>query len=378
MTASGAYTLEEVLALQADGRVAPSGNVLIGWGDNNKQQVGAGIQWPESPTRSYVVTALSGPVKHLEAARTANGVSGYIASDGTFWNFGASTNFATGRSNSTSLPLGQVGSETTWKRFWSGDTWTLAQKEDGTLWSVGLGTNSRTGQGSTSNVSSFTKIGTNTYITAGAGFSHGIAVATDGSAWSWGDNTNGRTGLGLSSGATASPTRIGTDNDWVWCAAGTYSSVLKKANGTFWAAGQSDQFQYGNLNTTNATFFQFSPDDSWASVYPGTGGTVILKKDGTLWALGTKINSGTGTTGNLTALTEIGGGKTFVTACIANGGCYAIDTNGYFYHCGYNFGPYDLKILTGTRPLTYLAKVPINSKIAGGANVRVVLISLEP
>jgi|GEM_PF-2479404 len=192
----------------------------------------------------------------------------------------------------TNVPA-RVGSETTWASVSAGmiAEFTLAIKKDGSLWGWGNNGAQRTyywPNGSTeyfdtnsvatnsyvfrtyaygylglgSNVlaaTTPTRVGTdNNWAMVSAGNAHGLGLKSDGSIYAWGYNENGRLGLGwaytpsgrlvLNRGDAyvAVPTRIGTDNDWVFVSAGYNHSLALKSDGSLYAWGANTYAQLGD------------------------------------------------------------------------------------------------------------------------------------
>lgn len=174
--------------------------------------------------------------------------------------------------------LTQVGSEATWASVSAGLNagFTLAIKTDGSLW--GWGNNGYAGANyyflelgswyssyvdqnpSATNTSVFwtyaygylglgsntlfantpTQVGTdNNWAMVSAGNAHALGLKSDGSLYAWGNNGSGRLGIGISDAYVAVPTRVGTDNDWVFISAGYEHSLALKSDGSLYAWGDN-------------------------------------------------------------------------------------------------------------------------------------------
>jgi alpha-tubulin suppressor-like RCC1 family protein len=100
-----------------------------------------------------------------------------------------------------------------------------------------------------------------------AGSHHTLGIKADGSLWAWGDNYYGELGLGqaLTGQYIPTPTRVGSDTDWVAVAAGDQNSLMLKADGSLWACGYNDYGKLGLGDTNN----RHSPTRVWPLPNPG-------------------------------------------------------------------------------------------------------------
>lgn len=185
---------------------------------------------------------------------------------------------------STNVPA-RVGSETTWANVSAGlnADFTLAIKKDGSLWGWGnngyagaayywsgqpwwmdyyddqTATETNTyvfqkyaygylGLGSNTLVANTpTQVGTdNNWAMVSAGNAHGLGLKSDGSLYAWGYNGAGRLGTGRTVAYLAVPTRVGTDNDWVFVSAGYDHSLALKSDGSLYAWGANTYAQLGD------------------------------------------------------------------------------------------------------------------------------------
>ncbi len=176
------------------------------------------------------------------------------------------------------------------------------------------------------------------------GFSYGLGLKSDGTIWSWGNNQTGQLGLGL--GPTSNmlnPTQIGTQSNWVWVSAKSYSSFAIKTDGTLWAWGQNSNRQLGgsNLDQVYAPI-QIGTANNWQKIYAGYGHTMAIRTDGSLWGWGAMNGNygqvGTGTSvatitptqiGNDTNWTDVSLGMYFTLALKSDGTLWSWGKNDY-------------------------------------------------
>jgi alpha-tubulin suppressor-like RCC1 family protein len=144
-----------------------------------------------------------------------------------------------------------------------------------------------------------------------AGSAHTLALKADGTVWAWGSNALSRLGDGTTTDRW-SPVQVGTAGNWltnvVAVAAGGYSSVAVKSDGTVWAWGYNLSGQVGDgSNITRSTPVQVGTAGNWLTgviaVAAGSNHCVALKSDGTVWAWGdnylSQLGDGTQTNRNL-------------------------------------------------------------------------------
>ncbi len=183
-------------------------------------------------------------------------------------------------SNSTVAPHGILLSQSNWVSLAVPDHgMEIGVQVDGTLWNIDINTNHpneyqviQLGQdkdwksvsGMTSEESSF----------------HVLALKTDGSLWGWGSNKKKQLWPDLGKNVK-SPTRIGTDTDWISAFACETGWFAAKRDGTVWAWDNSPlprgiaELVRCELKGTN-----------WVSLSGGRGIIVGSRPDGTRWVDG--------------------------------------------------------------------------------------------
>jgi alpha-tubulin suppressor-like RCC1 family protein len=124
-----------------------------------------------------------------------------------------------------------------------------------------------------------------------AGYNHALLVREDGSLWAWGDDGNGRLGLGTEGGLKTTPQRVGEDSDWEWVSVSELHTLGVKSDGSLWAWGQNAWSAFGVCEGGSGIAKTASPtrigaDNDWAQVVARWGRSFGLKRDGTIWGFG--------------------------------------------------------------------------------------------
>ena len=211
------------------------------------------------------------------------------------------------------------------------------------LYSWGQNAYGQLGQGDTSNRSSPTTVGSlNTWLTTAAGSYISVVIKANGTLWSWGRGTSGQ----LGSGATAdrsSPVQVGALTNWSSVSSGRYSCVATKTDGTLWTWGNN---YVGSLGLGNTTYYsspkQVGSLTNWLKVaMSGYGTCVSIKTDGTIWSWGDNTYGalGAGTSGGGTARSspvQIGAATDWASVSCGMHFVVATKTNGSLYSWGRN------------------------------------------
>ncbi|HEY3488540.1 MAG TPA: putative Ig domain-containing protein [Candidatus Deferrimicrobiaceae bacterium] len=358
---SGGYDFS--FAIQQDGS-------LWGWGYNGVGTLGDGT------TLDQLVPERIGPDFDWSIVEAGMQHTLAIRNDGTLWAWGKNANGQLGDGTLTNrnAPV-LVSAEPVWASVAAGYAHSVAVRKDGTLWSWGANANGQLGDGSRADHPLPVRVGTDSdWAAVATGESHTLAIKTDGSLWGWGYNVVGQLGDGTQTLRT-SPVRIGTDSDWVTITAIESHTFGIRANGTLWAWGSNG---YGDLGTGATTPSYPTPtrigtDNDWLSISPGYVHTLALKKDGSLWAWGFNGDGelGDGTFFYKTALTKIGTDTDWAYISAGNWFSLGVKRDGSLYSWGFNaFG----ELGDGTKINRTL---PTRIGSVGGAGVPVTSVTLS-
>ena len=163
------------------------------------------------------------------------------------------------------------------------------QFTEGGLWLWGYGVFGGLGDNTITNRSSPVQTvsgGTNWKQVAG-GQNHTAAIKTDGTLWLWGYNNAGQLGDNSITHRSSPVQTVSGGTNWKLVAAGTYSTVAIKTDGTLWTWGRNSVGELGdNTRTHRSSPVQtISGGTNWKQVAGGNH-TVAIKTDGTLWTWG--------------------------------------------------------------------------------------------
>ena len=201
---------------------------LYAWGANSQGQLGLGN------TESYYSPTV---VPSFACKSVRAGASHAIAykNDGSLWTWGDNMQGQLGLGH-TITPISsttQVPGFSNCAFVNAGNMFSVAVKQDGTLWTWGSNYNGQLGQCDDKSRPSPALVYLHwIIISAGSNGMHTIALRSDGTLWAWGLNDKGQLGLGYSGSGITTPTRIGTDTNWVYAAAGDAHSLAIKTYGT--------------------------------------------------------------------------------------------------------------------------------------------------
>jgi len=182
--------------------------------------------------------------------------------------------------------LVQIGVDTDWATVACGEEHTLAIKTNGTLWGWGENGYHQLGTGiNTIDRNSPIQIGSDTnWLKVAAGYYSSMGIKTDGTLWGWGRDLAGELGLGPGTTLWSTPTQIGSDTTWIDVDLYDFSMCLK-SDGTLWASGDNTYGQLGIGNTTDISIHQ-QVLSGVSSVSCGDTYAIAVKQDKTMWGCG--------------------------------------------------------------------------------------------
>jgi alpha-tubulin suppressor-like RCC1 family protein len=218
-----------------------------------------------------------------------------IKTDGTLWAWGFNRwgQLGDGTTDARISPV-RIGKGNEWAFVSVGKFHSAALKTDGSLWAWGSGDLGTIGDGAEIDRHSPVRIGTdNDWASISAGDHFTITIKTDGSMWGWGSNVFGELGSSINSKIVNTPTRIGSDNDWVFVSAGYSSSLAIKKDGSLWTWGEitgGNGRKAINIDVKIGSPEQIGAEKNWVSATARDRSYVAIKKDGTLWAWGYDFN----------------------------------------------------------------------------------------
>jgi alpha-tubulin suppressor-like RCC1 family protein len=212
----------------------------------------------------------------------------------------------------------------------------VALKSDGSLWAWGWYRPGLVGLGdSTYYCGTPTRVGTETnWINICAGAGHTLGLKNDGSIWAWGDNSRGQLGDGTTNNRSV-PTMIGADRDWQAIAVGSMNSFALKSNGTIWGWGFTPLF--GRDLAPN----QIEPGTNWLAISAYDCTVLALKTDGTLWLRSgfignASVMAAASVSGPTTNFTQLGRDGDWTEVYAGQDSLFARKKDGSWWVCGQN------------------------------------------
>lgn len=143
---------------------------------------------------------------------------------------------------------------------------------------------------------------------------HILAIKSDGTLWAWGTNFTGQIGDGTTTDRST-PIQIGTANDWIDIAVGSYHSLAVKSDGTLWAWGFNSWYSLGDgTNVSKSTPTQIGTATNWQSVAAGDVASFAITNTGKLfgWGYNGYGELGDGTTISRTTPTALSPSRNFI------------------------------------------------------------------
>ena len=267
--------------------------------------------------------------------------------ENTVWGWG--TNFygiiGDGTYNCRTSPFPTIGGFTDWSQVAAGAYHSVGLRSNGTIWAwgangtYGVGITGQLGNNSgTFSLSPVSVVGGITdWCQIAAGAYTTLALRTNGTAWTWGLNYNGD----LLSKSSPVPV-VGGFTDWVSVHSGdtALSSFGIRSDGSAWGWGQGQLGKLGNGTTiTRSSPVSVVGGFTWSQIAAGRCHTIGLRCNGTAWAWGANGlgRLGDGTTVNKSSPVAVVGG--FSDWCQIAAGAYhsaGIRTNGTAWSWGFN------------------------------------------
>jgi hypothetical protein len=160
-------------------------------------------------------------------------------------------------------------------------------KSDGTLWAWGDNGFGQLGDGTNIDKSSPVQIGTaNNWVDVAIGSYHTLAISSDGRLWSWGFNSWYSLGDGTNTSRNT-PAQVGTATNWQKVAAGDVVSFAITNTGKLFGWGYNGNGELGDGTiTTRTTPVALSPSLNWLRVSSGKYHSMGITDDNKLWSWG--------------------------------------------------------------------------------------------
>lgn len=271
-----------------------------------------------------------------------------VKTDGSLWSWGTSSfsgnefgQLGTGGTTNTLAPT-RVGSDTDWASVAAGDLRSYAVKSNGTLWGWGKNSDNFLGDGSGVSPGVPTRIGNaTTWASVATKWGHTLAIQTDGSLWAWGNNFHFQLGTGVA-GDRTTPTRVGSATNWASVSVGRDHTVAVKSDGSLWGWGHSQNGQVGTgVSGSDVFSIVYDPtrigtDSNWSRAAAGSWTTLAVKTDGSLYGWGSNtfgqlVNGGTTSTdvpvrsGSANDWSEVTAGYSYAVLTKADGSLWSTD-----------------------------------------------------
>lgn len=321
----------------------PTAKVWI-WGENQFGTVGDGTTTGHlEPIQKATPAVDAVPGEWAVTALGSTGNVSAIDADGALWGWGFNGYGALGDGTQTSHPSPtRVGTDTDWLQL-SAASHTVALKADGSLWGWGLnlGDYVAPGPGDSAFLLSPTRIGSDTdWVSVYAAYLATFAVKADGSLWAWGYNGSGQLGDGTDT-TRLTPTRIGTATDWTgaqFSGSSGHVAVIK-ADGSLWTWGDNEHGQLGDGTRVDRLVPTRLGTDRWISVSADRH-TLAVRADGTLWSWGWnykgQLGDGTlgGTFGDRPTPAQIGNATNWAQVAAGNSTSHAVRADGTLWGWG--------------------------------------------
>jgi alpha-tubulin suppressor-like RCC1 family protein len=230
-----------------------------------------------------------------------------------------------------------------WATASTGGAHTCGIRHGGKLYCWGWDAFDQVGDGGTNSneVASPTRIGSfEDWATVSAGNYHTCGVRKNGKLYCWGYDGTGEVGNGDTTGRVTTPLRIGTFEDWANVSAGSYHTCGVRKNGKLYCWGSDGAGQVGNGpgDSNILAPVRVGSFEDWSTVAAGASHTCGIRHGGKLYCWGSdvtgQIGDDDGTNDNVTAPKRIGSFEDWATVSAgANHNC-GVRKNGKLYCWG--------------------------------------------
>jgi alpha-tubulin suppressor-like RCC1 family protein len=275
VTGLSGLTITAALAAANDGLALASNGTIWTWGFNGEGQLGYGTIGGNTTTPAQA-TALS----NITALAAGNAYALALDSSGTVWAWGYDNHGQLGDGTTTNRGTPEAisalsGVEVTAVAAGATGASSFALASDGTVWAWGGNANGELGNGTSTDqhlpvhvlVSAGVPLSGVTAVAVGTNFT--LALKADGTVWAWGANGKGQVGDGTDATERSMAVQVHGRNNSGYLtgvtaiAAGEYSALALKSDGSVWAWGFNGDGQLGDGTTTQRqTPVPSPPDDT--------------------------------------------------------------------------------------------------------------------
>lgn len=264
-----------------------AGAVLC-WGNGDQGQLGSG-----DTGASTTPIPVELPSQAIDV-RTGFGHTCALLADATLWCWGDNLEGQLGLGDEypgdDRASAVQVGEAADWIFVATGQGHTCGIRAPGALYCWGRNTNAELGQGSTSpaEIRSPTRVGSDDdWIDVEAGQNYNCARKRDLSLWCWGASESGALASGDVEPRTT-PARVGVEHDWLNLSVNTFHTCGVRQSGQVWCAGRDREGQLGSQDFAEAdpTPQLIDAGTDFVEVRAGRFFTCARKADDSVWCLG--------------------------------------------------------------------------------------------
>lgn len=185
-----------------------------------------------------------------------------------------------------------------WRLVAGGSRHTCGIREDSSLWCWGVNVHGQLGTGDTNDRATPTRVGTDAdWVEVTCGGLHSCGVRAGGSLWCWGANPAGQLGLGSETGDRITPQRVGDEVGWRGLAAKARFNCALRPDASLRCWGDNSDGQLGVGDTVDRrTPVAVDAGTRWAQVRMGPLHTCAITTEGALycWGLNDYGQLGTG------------------------------------------------------------------------------------